>query len=254
MHACMHTYMHARTHAHTHSACTHTHTHARTHARMHAHTQTVLRPIWINREGFLLCFVMLCLQPAPERWNQEGKTSLDLLEQEIVSGSGISWAICKSAPWPRHITTPAHHFVFYRLDALPAAQPTVSKHWRHSITKHNKITQKNKIELRSNLWLTDVEAIDHIYSARPSAHKDQTKVHSVITSYLVAMLLNCCFLSSSASWSRHIRSVADLQTQPTLNFDRVKIYTDIAMYQPERWHPIAQQPFVQLWQQITATK
>jgi len=26
------------------------------------------------------------------------KTNLDLLEQEIVSGSGICWAICKSAP------------------------------------------------------------------------------------------------------------------------------------------------------------
>jgi len=42
-----------------------------------------------------------------------GKTSLDLLEQKIVSGSGISLAICKSAPWPRNITTPAsHHSVF----------------------------------------------------------------------------------------------------------------------------------------------
>ena len=29
---------------------------------------------------------------------QKGKTSLALLEQEIVSGSDISWAICKSAP------------------------------------------------------------------------------------------------------------------------------------------------------------
>jgi len=29
---------------------------------------------------------------------QKGKTNLDLLEQEIVIGSGISWAICKSAP------------------------------------------------------------------------------------------------------------------------------------------------------------
>ena len=26
------------------------------------------------------------------------KTNLDLLEQEIVSGSGICWALCKSAP------------------------------------------------------------------------------------------------------------------------------------------------------------
>ena len=56
-----------------------------------------------------------------------------LLEQEIVSGSCISWAICKPAPQSRQITTPApHHSVFYRPDALPAAQPTVSKHWRHT--------------------------------------------------------------------------------------------------------------------------
>jgi len=33
----------------------------------------------------------------PERQNLEGKTNLDLLEQEIMS-NGISWAICKSAP------------------------------------------------------------------------------------------------------------------------------------------------------------
>jgi len=26
--------------------------------------------------------------------HQKGKTNLDLLEQETVSGSGISWAIC----------------------------------------------------------------------------------------------------------------------------------------------------------------
>ena len=51
-----------------------------------------------------------------------------LLKQETVSG--ISWAICKSAPICRQITTPApHHSVFYRPDALPAAQPTASKHW-----------------------------------------------------------------------------------------------------------------------------
>jgi len=46
-------------------------------------------------------------------WNQKGKTSLDLLEQEIVSGSGISWAICKSAPCFRQIIMPAaYHSVF----------------------------------------------------------------------------------------------------------------------------------------------
>jgi len=44
---------------------------------------------------------------------QKGKTSLDLLEQETVSGSGISWAICKSAAGPSQITMPApHHSLF----------------------------------------------------------------------------------------------------------------------------------------------
>jgi len=50
-----------------------------------------------------------------------------------VSGSGISWAICKSAPRSRQITMPAHHHsVFYRPDALPATQPVASKHWGHN--------------------------------------------------------------------------------------------------------------------------
>ena len=52
-----------------------------------------------------------------------------LLKQETVSGSGISWTIRKSTHRSRQITTPApHHSVFYRPDALPAAQLTVSKH------------------------------------------------------------------------------------------------------------------------------
>ena len=54
-----------------------------------------------------------------------------LLKQETVSGSAISWDICKSAHCSRKITMPTpHRSVVYRLDALPAAQPTASKHWR----------------------------------------------------------------------------------------------------------------------------
>jgi len=64
---------------------------------------------------------------------QKGKPIWILLKQETVSSSGISWAICKSAPRSRQVTMPApHHSFFYRPDALPAAQPTASKHWRHS--------------------------------------------------------------------------------------------------------------------------
>ena len=52
-----------------------------------------------------------------------------------MSGSGISWAICKSAPRSRQITMPApHHSVFYRPNALLSTQPTSSKHWRQTTT------------------------------------------------------------------------------------------------------------------------
>ena len=62
-------------------------TSTRTHARTHAHTHT--QPF-----SALLDFV----QDYPGEPVPESKTNLDLLEQETVSGSGISWAIGKSAP------------------------------------------------------------------------------------------------------------------------------------------------------------
>jgi len=88
----------------------HTHMHART------HTHTHLMALFWDYPG----------EPVPETQNQSG---FILLKQETVSGSGISWAICKSTPCSRQITMPTlHHSVFYRPDALPATQPTASKH------------------------------------------------------------------------------------------------------------------------------
>ena len=74
------------------------------------------------------------------RWAGTRKVKLVriLLKQETVSGSGISWATCKSAPRSRQITMPAPHYsVLYRPDALPATQPTASKHWRQPKNKYN---------------------------------------------------------------------------------------------------------------------
>ena len=75
--------------------------------------------------------VTLCLGLPGWASTRKVKPIWILLKQETVSGSGISWAICKSAPRSRQITTPVpHHSVLYRPGALPAAQPTASKHWR----------------------------------------------------------------------------------------------------------------------------
>ena len=99
---------------------THTHTHVRTNTRTHVHTHTRLTALFPRLPGWAS--------------TRKVKPIWISLKLEIVSGSGISWAICRSAPCWRQITTPApHHSVFYRPDALPAAQPTASKHWRHSL-------------------------------------------------------------------------------------------------------------------------
>jgi len=55
------------------------------------------------------------------------KPMLDLLEQEVVSGSGISWAICKYAPRPRgqtdnHASIPSLSFFTGRMPFLPPNQ------------------------------------------------------------------------------------------------------------------------------------
>jgi len=110
-----------------------THTHTHTHTRLTA------------------------LFPGLPRWagTRKVKPIWILLKQETVSGSGISWDICKSAPHSRQITTPAPHCsVFYRPDALPAAQPTASKHWRHNNliqNKHNRILKNMQLQTRNKL-------------------------------------------------------------------------------------------------------
>ena len=57
---------------------------------------------------------------------QKEKQIWILLKQETVSGSGIRWAICKSASRSRQRTTPApHHSVFLQA-GCPSCRPTNS--------------------------------------------------------------------------------------------------------------------------------
>jgi len=68
------------------------------------------------------------------------KTNLDFLEQETVSGSGISWAICKSAPCHRQITMPSpHHSVFFtgRMPFLLPNRRRQSKKWMIIVANAN---------------------------------------------------------------------------------------------------------------------
>ena len=115
-----------------------------THVHLYTHTHTHTR--------------LTALCPGLPGWadTRKVKPIWILLKQETVSGSGISWAVYMSAPRSRQITTPVpHHSVFYRPDALPATQPTASKHWRQHSTctpwgrKKNHFSSMNKSFLRN---------------------------------------------------------------------------------------------------------
>ena len=77
---------------------------------------------------------------------QKGKTNLDLLEQEIVSGSGICWAICKSAPEKipdNHANIPSLSFL---QAGCPSCRPTNSvKALKDS--KHIYVKINNKVHI-----------------------------------------------------------------------------------------------------------
>jgi len=62
------------------------------------------------------------------RWasTRKVKTNLDFTEQDTVSGSGISWAIFKSAPRSRQITMPAPPLLSFLQAGWPSCCPTNS--------------------------------------------------------------------------------------------------------------------------------
>ena len=71
---------------------------------------------------------------------RKDKTNLDLLEQETVSGSGICWAICKSAVSAPHLRQPHQHptthFFTGRMPFLPPNQ-------QHQSTEGTKLNIQN---------------------------------------------------------------------------------------------------------------
>jgi len=101
-----------------------------THTHTHTHTQTFNSPlsgtIWVSRY-------------------QKGKPIWILLKQETVSGSSISWVICKSAPHSREITTqhPTSQFFTGWVPFLPPNQQRQSTEGHLHINKNNKKTKAN---------------------------------------------------------------------------------------------------------------
>jgi len=90
------------------------------------------------------CLMALC--PGLSRWagTRKIKQIWILLKQETVSGSGIIWAICKSAPRCRQITMPApHHSVFLEA-GCPFCRPTYSVKALKATFTYTPWVKKNK--------------------------------------------------------------------------------------------------------------
>jgi len=75
-----------------------------------------------------------------------------LLKQETVSGSGIHWAICKSAPRSRQITTPVpHRSVFTgRMPFLPPNQQRQGTEGTYDTSAHYRLFSHKTLVLHSN--------------------------------------------------------------------------------------------------------
>ena len=86
--------------------------------------------------------------------HQKGKPFWILLQQQMM-GCGWQWhqldhmqIICISLQTSNHASTSP--LSFYRPDVLPAAQPTVSKHWRHNSNYTLQNTNINKLSTLIN--------------------------------------------------------------------------------------------------------
>ena len=86
-----------------------------------------------------------------------------LLKQDTVSGSGISSAVCKSAPRSRQIATPAPHHSSFLPAGCPSCRPTNSvkalkgwhyQLWINSSTCHDQLSIKPRVACLV-MWSSD---------------------------------------------------------------------------------------------------
>ena len=101
-----------------------------------------------------------------------------LLKQETVSGSGIIWAICKSALRSRQITTPAPHHSFFtcRMPFLPPnqqCQSTEGQKWYQgsTITGSRKFILNGGREMSGN-WKTTKQ----VHKRKKTAVKSEVSI------------------------------------------------------------------------------
>ena len=98
-------------------------------------------PKWIHTHTHTR---LTALCPGLPRWagTRKVKPNWILVKQETVSGSGIGWAICKSAHCSRQIATPAPHLPKSIMDIIclfPFGHSVKCKTWISCLDTHNQV-------------------------------------------------------------------------------------------------------------------
>ena len=102
---------------------------------------------------------LMALCPGLPSWagTRKVKPIWILLEQETVSGSGISWAICKSAPRSRQITMPAPHYSVFFTGRMPFLSPN----------QQCQSTEGTLLFFFLGMWITKNQQVtDHFWCSR----------------------------------------------------------------------------------------
>jgi len=114
---------------------------------------------------------------------QNGKTNLDLLEQEIGSGNGISWAmqICTSPQTDNHASTSP--LSFYRPGALRAAQPmpfwlVTNLYWVVTGTRVNNLSNSGIARVEILTCEMQVQCLNHC-TTRPHYLEPRWKLNKL---------------------------------------------------------------------------
>ena len=160
---------------------------------------------------------LTALFPGLPRWadTRKVKPIWILLKQETVSGSGISWAIRKSAFRSRLITTPAPHHSSFLQAGCPSCRPSNSvkalKHYQGNKDKtcsvlyfcyRQKVTERRRTKQAAG----DKQVVNRESECDPDSTSDMPATlhnqHSYNTTSNTPMILTCIITSLCTTYQK----------------------------------------------------
>ena len=141
-----------------------------------------------------------------------------------MSGSGINWAICKSAPRSRQITTPALHYSSFLQAVCPSCRPTNS-------VKAQKAKVIHVQQFNNHLLIKLALVVACNSNGRPRPELNSKSSHR---SRLLVILYNTWV---THSWHAQLLQSPLLSYVPTLSSQLVYFFMFLHRLPGQRWYP-----------------